>query len=119
MTNRRYVNCLLRYDIVVLRPQHFDDALCKAVCYVCTAATLSAVLFQFCELQMRAFKGFAPHILEFVATHCQLLVVWDSIELPRTGRLLDEYGILGVHKYTSANLLYTHIALSGEEASNL
>lgn len=35
--------------------------------------------------QCKAFRAFAPHILEFLATYCQLLVVWDSIELPRTG----------------------------------
>lgn len=36
-------------------------------------------------LQMSAYRGFPTHVLEFVATHCQLLVIWEGVELPRKG----------------------------------
>eukprot|EP00967_Tisochrysis_lutea_P082755 scaffold114679_cov18-Tisochrysis_lutea.AAC.3 len=35
--------------------------------------------------KISAYKAFAPHILEFIGTHCQLMVVWEGVELPRTG----------------------------------
>lgn len=35
--------------------------------------------------QVSAYRSFSPPVCEFIATYCSLLVVWDSIELPRTG----------------------------------
>jgi hypothetical protein len=37
---------------------------------------------------VRAYKDFFPPVLELLATYCTLLMVWDSVELPRTGEVL-------------------------------
>jgi hypothetical protein len=57
--------------------------------------------------QVRAYKDFFPPVLELLATYCTLLMVWDSVELPRTGVYVWVVVVIGILAQKPSPLQHT------------